>query len=251
MREILFHRDKRASSHALSLQADRAKVDGDLGRDNGCPTHDILEPVGGFTFRSLGGKEIAPNEWLHLWAARYPLNSYPGYCELIAKQKTFSGTDFEEVGKWKDRARTPGRWKPNVASVAYPVWKKAAEESPKRPEDSAISDFLTDWSQRSYTDLYRNKSQTKHFGLSRATTLLHFLSGGRFPIFDGRVRRAIKRLLGSSAPNTVSWYLDSYCKLFREVADLCGTEDRRALDMALFSYGDPNILLAEGPQHTS
>ena len=41
--------------------------------------------------------------------------------------------------------------------------------------------------------------------------------------------------------NTVRWYLDSYCSLFSEIAALCGTEDFRRLDMALFSYGGRNL----------
>jgi hypothetical protein len=46
------------------------------------------------------------------------------------------------------------------------------------------------------------------------------------------------RLLNSPVPNTVGWYLDSYCPLFSEIAALCGTEDLRVVDMALFSYGE-------------
>jgi hypothetical protein len=45
------------------------------------------------------------------------------------------------------------------------------------------------------------------------------------------------RLLNSPVPNTVGWYLDSYCPLFSEVAALCGTKDLRMVDKALFSYG--------------
>jgi hypothetical protein len=78
----------------------------------------------------------------------------------------------------------------------------------------------------------------KHFGLSRATTLLHFISGGRYPIFDSRVRKAMTRLLNCPVPKTGRWYLDSYRPLFSEVAALCGTEDFRMVDKALFSYGD-------------
>jgi hypothetical protein len=113
----------------------------------------------------------------------------------------------------------------------------AASELPKCPEGSEVADFLNDWSGRKYTDEYANGPVEKRFGLSRTTTLLHFISGGRFPIFDSRVRRAMTRLLSSSVPNTVRWYLDSYYPLFSEVATLCGTEDLRKVDMALFSYG--------------
>jgi hypothetical protein len=43
--------------------------------------------------------------------------------------------------------------------------------------------------------------------------------------------------LNSSVPNTVSWYLESYCPLLRELADLTEAEDLRVLDKALFSCG--------------
>jgi hypothetical protein len=48
------------------------------------------------------------------------------------------------------------------------------------------------------------------------------------------------RLLSCSSThveNTVRWYLDSYCSLVAELAALCGAEDFRTMDKALFSYG--------------
>ena len=137
--------------------------------------------------------------------------------------------------------KTDGRWKANVASVAYPIWMLAASELPKCPDQNEVAAFLSDWSNRRYTEEYATRRIEKRFGLSRATTLLYFLSGGRFPIFDSRVRKAMTRLLNSPVPNTVRWYLDSYCSLFSEVAALCGTKDLRMVDMALFSYGARTI----------
>jgi hypothetical protein len=189
-----------------------------------------------FRFRSVAGSDIAPEQWLPMWAAFYPETDFRGYDELLKKHKSFSSTDFEEIGKWKDAA-TGGRWRPNVASVAYPIWMAAASEPPKCPEKSEVTKFLADWSERKYLDEYTNGSREKRFGLSRATTLLHFLSGGTYPIFDRRVRMAMTRLLGTTVPNKVRWYLDSYCPLFLEVATKCGTTDLRAVDKALFSYG--------------
>ena len=194
-----------------------------------------------FRFRSSDGRDIAPEEWLRMWADQYPSTDYAGYCELIAKHKSLSAADFVQIGKWKDGAKTEGKWKANVASVAYRIWMLAASELPKCPEESRVADFLDDWSERKYTDEYAIGSVEKRFGLSRTTTLLHFISGGRFPIFDARVRRAMGRLLNSPVPNTVRWYLDSYCPLFSEIAALCGTEDLRMVDMALFSYGDGTL----------
>lgn len=172
-----------------------------------------------------------------MWAQRYPSNNYVGHTELIQKYKSFSADDFVRIGKWKDAVKTEGKWKENVASVAYLIWMQAASELPKCPEDSEVENFLVDWSERKYTDEFASGPMEKRFGLSRATTLLHFISGGRFPIFDSRVRKAMNRLLGITVPNNVRWYLDCYRPLFSEVAALCGTEDVRIVDKALFSFG--------------
>jgi hypothetical protein len=189
-----------------------------------------------FNFRSTDGSDIQPHEWLSMWAELYPSNNYVGYAELIAN-KSFSAVDFIRIGKWKDAVKTDAKWKANVASVAYPIWLQAALEVPKCPEGSEVETFLLDWSERKYTDAFVMGPVSKRFGLSRATTLLHFLSAGRHPIFDARVRRAMNRLLNSPVQNTVRWYLNSYCPLFAEIAKVCGTGDLRMLDKALFSYG--------------
>jgi len=97
---------------------------------------------------------------------------------------------------------------------------------------------LEDWANRTYTDKFKNGLRKKRFGLSRATTILHFVSGGRYPIFDSRVKAAMARLLGQpKLPDTVASYLDSYLPLFNELAEQCETLDLRMLDKALFSYG--------------
>jgi hypothetical protein len=194
-----------------------------------------------FRFRSLDGSDIMPEEWLHMWADLYPSADYAGYEELIVRHKSFSHADIERIGRWKDNAKTEGKWKPNVASVAYEIWMQAASELPVCPKDDLTADFLDDWSGRKYTDEFGIRRVEKRFGLSRATTLLHFVSGGGFPIFDSRVRKAMTRLLSSHAPNTVRWYLDSYRPLFLEIAALCRTRDLRTVDMALFSHGGKKI----------
>ena len=198
----------------------------------------MSEQTDRFKFLSAEGTAISPEKWLELWAKRYPSEDYSGYEDLIARHKSFSNADIEQIGRWKDAAKSNGKWKPNVASVAYEIWMQAASELPLCPRDEQASDFLEDWSQRKYRDVYRNGPTEKPFGLSRATTLLHFLSGGRFPIFDSRVRRAMARLLNSRVPNTIEWYLNSYCPLFSQISALCGTRDLRKLDKALFSYGE-------------
>src|SRR4030095_12238651 len=147
----------------------------------------------------------------------------------------------ESIGRWKDAAISDAKWKANVASVAYIVWMQAASELPQCPEDAGVVEFLKDWSTRTYPDQFASRTVKKSFGLSRATTLLYFLSEGRFPIFDSRVRKAIKRLYGISIPNKVRQYVTSYVPLFHEVAVKCGSNNFRMVDRALFSYGDRSL----------
>jgi hypothetical protein len=185
-------------------------------------------------------RQSTPQEWLCRWATRYELASIDDgeYRDLIERHKMFTADDFIRIGKWKDAATAEGRWKPNVASVAYLIWLQAAKELPRCPEGSRMKDFLENWSTRAYADVFKSGSRNKRFGLSRATTLLHFVSGGRYPIFDSRVKTAIARLLNQAEPaDTVSAYADSYLPLFRELASRCETDDFRMLDKALFSYG--------------
>jgi hypothetical protein len=188
-----------------------------------------------FRYRSPDRKDISPEAWLQIWSARYAVKDYPGYEELIAKHRSFSAIDFERIGRWKDGVLKDDNWRPNVAMVAYKIWMQAARELPRPSlEDHEISRFLEEWSERKYTDEYEINAKRKaravvekRFGLSRASTLLHFISGGRFPIFDSRVRRAMSRLVDSPVRNTIHWYLDSHFTFFSEVARECGTDDLR------------------------
>ena len=194
-----------------------------------------------FKFQVQEMRDSTPREWLCAWAGRYQGYDEVEYQHLIDKHKLLSAEDFRRIGKWKDGATTEKQWKPNVASVAYLIWEQAAEELPKCPEEDRVAVFLEDWSNRQYTDLLKNGSREKRFGLSRATTLLHFISGAHYPIFDSRVKTALARLLGRpKLPDTVRGYLDSCLPLFKELADLCETNDFRMLDKALFSYGAVN-----------
>jgi hypothetical protein len=47
----------------------------------------------------------------------------------------------------------------------------------------------------------------------------------------------MNRLTGSTIPNTIDWYLNSFQRLFSEIATLCGSDNLRRLGMALLSYG--------------
>jgi len=199
-------------------------------------------------FRSLDGQDISPEKWLGIWSRRYKdtvrrfADDERAYRELIAKQGELSGADFERIGRWKDGAWGEGQWKTNVAMVAYEVWMQAAKETPVCPDENRVALFLGDWSERSYRNQYKSGVvQRKRFGLSRATTLLHFISGGRYPIFDSRVRKAVFRLLNSPVKNDILWYLDSYCQIFSSIAAACGTNDSREIDNALFCYGGPKL----------
>jgi hypothetical protein len=160
------------------------------------------------------------------------------YKELIRRCEVFSGADYERIGKWKDNAQSEARWKQNVASVAYEIWMQAAAKLPRCPANCDVAAFLTEWAEKVYRDEYANGTKrVKRFGLSRASTLLHFISGGRYPIFDSRVVAALSRLINSPVDYSVRWYVNSYCHVFQEIADLCGTKDLRAVDKALFTYG--------------
>lgn len=175
----------------------------------GCSSWYSPTKMSRFRFLILDVRDGAPQEWLRVWAARYEGYDEKEYADLIAKHKALSAEDFVRIGKWKDGVTTELQWRPNVASVAYLIWMQAAQELPKCPDESAVAAFLDDWSGRTYTDVFEKKGAVeKRFGLARATTLLHFVSGGRSPIFDSRVRTAIARLRDDHLPpNTVRWYL--------------------------------------------
>jgi hypothetical protein len=117
-----------------------------------------------FRFLILDVREGMPQEWLRVWAARYQGYDEKQYRDLIAKHKSLSDEDFVRIGKWKDDVTTDLQWRPNVASVAYLTWMQVARELPKCPEESDVAAFLDDWSGRTYTDVFPNKSVQKHFG---------------------------------------------------------------------------------------
>ena len=136
--------------------------------------------------------ELEPRAWVSWWAGRYGDGDNREYFKLIAKQGELLSEDFEEVGRWKEGCLKPdhGSWKTGTPR-GYDVWMQAKAEMPRCPEEGGISGFLRDWSERRFA---AGKDQIKRFGLSRATTLLHFISGGRYPILDARVLAAMTRL---------------------------------------------------------
>lgn len=182
-------------------------------------------------------QEMDPKEWATLWASLYDGYDEGDYWLLINKSGALAAPDFELMGRWKDNApKESDRWKPNVATVAYDVWINAASDLPKCPDVNDVAEFLSNWSERKFRS---GKSGLKSFGLARATTLLHFISAGRFPIFDSRVTQATGWLLGLEPPNTVESYLIC-CPLLEQISAACGASDaagRRKLDKALFAFG--------------
>lgn len=199
-----------------------------------------------FKFQVLEWRGATPQEWVQAWADRYDsFNSdgddQAGYEYLIKNYASPSKEYFERMGQWKDDAyHSPNKWRNNVASVAYEVWKRAAEKLPRCPKEEGVASFLDSWAKESYTDRYASGSRTKRFGLSRATALLHFISGGKYPILDSRVRAALTRLCSPApvADASPENYLKIYCPLIKEIAVFCGVENEpRKLDKALFSYG--------------
>lgn len=204
-----------------------------------------------FTFRGPDGRTSNPQEWLRTWSGRYDKDDDTEYKLLILKHKTLSAADFDLMGQWKDGAWTRrgnqwipnGRWKPDVASVAYAIWKQASAELPRCPPEDKVTDFLVGWSARKcmINNCKDGKVREPRFGLSRATTLLHFISGGHFPIFDSRVRRAIKRLTNASVQDSVRFYENVFRPLFDTLLADCASKDTRTMDKALFCYGDKKL----------
>jgi len=194
-----------------------------------------------FKFKVLMLESCTAREWVQMWADQYPSDDESEYEHLVSNYTRPSSEYFVRIGKWKDRAETENRWRPNVASVAYKTWMVAAEKLPRCPPEDSLVQFLEDWSNRKAAYNFRNGNmQERRFGLSRATTLLHFISGGKYPIFDSRVRTALTRLCSPppAADATPGNYVKVYCPLITKLAIDCGVENEpRTLDKALFSYG--------------
>jgi hypothetical protein len=203
-----------------------------------------------FIFRSPQWREIEPSVWLSTWVDRY--NKWGArhgnrdnrvYFELIAKHGKLSGEDFERIGQWKEQCWPPklGRWKTGTPA-AYDVWMQANAALPICPDKDGVAAFLKGWSERRFLASHKQRKDgkpfTQAFGISRATTLLHFISGGLYPILDSTVQASLARL-GSPVENTIGEYINVFCPLFSELASVCGlfgTEGLRKLDNALTTY---------------
>jgi hypothetical protein len=190
-------------------------------------------------FRSHSGAPISdPSVWLSEWSADFPKEKYPPLDRLLRAPTLLTAADFEYVGRWKDGALKGDKWRKDVASVAFVVWMQAANELPGTQTERVVApNLLAEWSSKTYIDEFPRRTVRKRFGLARATTILHVLSGGQYPILDSRVRRAFKRLTGANAYDKVDWYLGSYVPFFSQIASECAADDMKAVDNALFVYG--------------
>jgi hypothetical protein len=219
-----------------------------------------------FKFRYPEWVEIEPSEWVQKWAAVFLLDKERKeddcvYKSLMEKNGVLSGNDFEQIGRWKvgcllkKDGKEHGMWKPKT-SAAYDVWMQARRNPPERPTNDGTDkvfarQFLITWSEKTFEMKVKGgKEKGKRFGLSFATALLHFISVGRFPIYDDLVREALRRL-GSQLPSnmTVDAYLEKFCPLFSSIAPECGLsqgiDDLRKLDNALRCFGGAKVLISK------
>jgi hypothetical protein len=141
-----------------------------------------------FNFLYPEWRESDPGAWLARWAARYGDADNPEYFALIQKQGPFSSGDFEQIGRWKEGCLRPshGGWKSGTPK-GYDIWMEAKEEVPECPEPSELAGFLKDWSERTFVAGWKGEQVLRYrFGLSSATTLLHFISGSRYSVMPPR-----------------------------------------------------------------
>lgn len=210
-----------------------------------------------FTFKDSNGTEDSSENWVNDWSKQYDERNskrYPDsvYEYLVKKAGRMDIKDICVLGAWKDAALKKGcdrdfdpksdklfsgRWKRNAASVARKIWEDAAKElgGDNKPDIAGDpSKFLSNWSRK----VYRQHGVKKHFGLSRSSALLHFLSGGRYPILDSRVEKAIGKL---GVQYDVACYVNCFVSLFNELASKCNAKssiEQRRVDKALFAYSD-------------
>ncbi len=198
------------------------------------------------TFLSPDGAEISGKEWFDIWGFVEPGRDERVYRRLIlaAKEGRLTDEDFELIGRWKDSAWTDGRWNSRAARVAYDTWKTIIDKPPCCPGPDEIAKFLGDWSETLCTYSYGNGTAKKRFGLPRATTLLHFISAGEYPILDSWVMKAFNGFRshhgilpkGTRVRDDIPSYLEKFCPVFKIITATCKTEDVRRVDQALIRY---------------
>jgi len=215
-----------------------------------------------FRFRYPEWVDIEPSVWLQKWNGLFLLDEEHQeddavYKSLMEKRGNLSGSDFERIGQWKEGClpkpdgKENKKWQPKT-SAAYDVWMQAKATPPENPGEDKIDDdwartFLQTWSDKTFAKpAIGGIVQDTRFGLARASTLLHFISGGRFPIYDSWVWYGAKQL-GRRLPYemSVDAYLTKFCPMFTALASECGlsqnSDDLRKLDNALRCYGRKSV----------
>jgi hypothetical protein len=197
-------------------------------------------------FRSPDGIEISGRDWLSIWGYVEPGRDERVYQRLIvaARQQPLTSVDFELMAKWKDGAWTDGKFQPHVGRVAYHTWKAIIADPPHCPGQDEIDRFLNKWSETLCLYTYGDGTAKKRFGLPRATTLLHFLSAGAYPILDSWVMKALNGFKSQPGllPRTIKVtdevrsYLETFCPVFKKLEHACETDDTHRLDHALMRY---------------
>lgn len=66
-----------------------------------------------FEFRYPVWQQVSPKDWLEHWSARLDPRNNTTYFELVAKAGSFSASDFELIGRWKENCLKAGHggWK--------------------------------------------------------------------------------------------------------------------------------------------
>jgi hypothetical protein len=219
---------------------------------------------------SVTGEPLAVGQWVDLWASKYPAHRYSEevYRYLIQKGARLNSQDILLLGAWKDAAlqrcrdnsgmgpfsgqyyRFNQRWSKDAASAAFEIWQLLSE---KISEIKAIFEKLGKLTILKYGSSGKGGQVTKRFGLARASTLIHFLTSGKYPIYDSNVHKGIYGLTlgmfrGVRIPRyfagrglTVAAYCDVFCPAVQELL-LASDRTMRSVDRALFTYGSKKSL---------
>ena len=223
-------------------------------------------------FRSAREEDVSPTRWVEIWSSRFDGTKYPEdvYQELVVKGSGLTSGDFDVLGAWKDGAIAKpipnrglrfgncwvtfnGKWSEGAAGCAYRVWKGLPRSSECLVQYLAREehrDFLVHLAGQCYRKASKGGSADAAFGLSRATYVLHIFSGAEFPIYDSNTHRGVHALTqgrydGQTIPKTKmkspNSYLETFCRIVRDLQEACNATDvpsRRAIDQALFCYGN-------------
>lgn len=215
-----------------------------------------------FRFLSAAGQQTSPHQWLVDWSERFPSKKYPEsvYKYLVRRGPDIDRLDVLIMGWWKDAALDLAsvpiegdtnlvptqlrpkirRWKPEAASVHYDGWNWLANNL------STIQGIWFGGTEPArLLESLNERRGSRRFGLSRASFVLHVLSRGIYPIYDGNTHRGLYRLtrgtsyegrIRASKQQDSNWYLQTFQMIVGQLQAACDC-DVRLLDKALFAYG--------------